>query len=355
MKWMGLKAYRFSVSWPRVCPEGNERINNKGLDYYDRLVDELLANGIEPWLTLFHWDLPQALEDRFGGWQSRETAKSFADYAVCVTNRLSDRVSHFFTMNEFPCFTDMAYSSGFYPPGKTLTQRGRNQVRHHALLAHGFAVQAIRENSRLTPSVGFAENAKICVPAVETDEHIAAAMKAMRQLNGHFLTAILDGKYPDTYIDAEGPNAPDFTDQDMKLIGAQMDFVGLNTYAPTYIRAESGSKTGFAVIPFPDTHPYMDVSWLRLGPEVAYWGTRLLKDIWDVKAVVISENGCPAQDRLNPCHQFPRFKWFGQVVVSTQFQTNDPVHQFASGGQHDHRHIGLLADPLADFKPIHIR
>jgi len=305
MKWLGVKAYRFSVSWSRVFPEGTGRVNEPGLAYYDRLVDELLAHGIEPWLTLFHWDLPQALEDRCGGWRSRETAEAFAEYAACVAKRLSDRVTHFFTMNEFMCFTDMCYSRpgewtgwGKYPPAVALSARELNQVRHHALLGHGLAVAAVRAHARRTPSIGFAENAKICVPAIETDEHMAAARAAMRALNGHFLTAMLEGKYPESYLAAEGADAPAFDDAQMRTIGAPLDFVGLNTYAPTYVRADAGAPGGFAVIPVSSTHPWMDVQWLRCEPAVSYWGSRLLKEIWDVKAVVISENGCPAEDRM---------------------------------------------------------
>ena len=299
MKWLGLDAYRFSVSWPRVFPDGSGRPNEKGLAYYDRIVDELLANGIDPWLTFFHWDLPQALEDRFGGWESRETAKYFAEYVACVTARLSDRVSNFFTINEFPCFTDMGYSSGFYPPGKTLPAQGRNQVRHNALLAHGLAVRAIRANARKPPKVGLAENSRICVPAIETDEHIAAAKRAMRQLNGHFLTAVLEGRYPDTYLEAEGRDAPKFSANDMEIIGSPLDFVGLNAYTPTYVRADGGSPAGFVTVPYSASHPRMyNTTWLYLGPEVLYWAPRLLKEVWDVNAVVISENGCPAQDKM---------------------------------------------------------
>ena len=304
MKWLGLQAYRFSVSWSRVFPEGDGQVNEKGLAYYDRLVDELLANGIEPWLTFFHWDLPQALEDRFGGWQSRETAGCFADYVACVTARLSDRVSNFFTINEFMCFTDAGYRVGDSPraaaPGKKLPVRECNQVRHHALLAHGLAVRAIRANACKPPNIGLAENAAICVPAIETDEHIAAARTAMRQLNGHFLTAVLEGRYPDTYLEDEGRDAPEFSAEDMAIIGSPLDFVGLNAYTPTYVRADADSPRGFAQIPYPDTHPCMDMPWLRVGPEVIYWGTRLLKEIWDVKAVVISENGSPGVDK--PAH-----------------------------------------------------
>lgn len=299
MKWLGLKAYRFSVAWPRIFPEGSGKVNRKGLDYYDRLVNELLANRIEPWLTFFHWDLPQALQDRCGGWESRETAKYFGEYVSCVTKHLSDRVTHFFTINEFGCFTDADYGGGVFPPGKQLPAKERNQVRHHGVLAHGLAVQAIRANAKRKPKVGLAENSQICVPVIETPEHIKAAKKAMRQLNAPFLTAVLEGRYHDAYLKAEGANAPHVEDGDMEIIGSPLDFIGLNMYAPTYIRADDG-PSGFAVVPHPESYPRMEMPWLYLGPQIAYWGPRWLKEIWDVDDVRITENGCASQDRLAP-------------------------------------------------------
>ena len=183
MKWLGLKAYQFSVAWPRVLPGGVGAVNEKGLAYYDRLVDELLANGIEPWMTLFHWDLPQALQDRWGGWQSADTAHAFAEYAGIVTRRLSDRVTHIFTINEFGCFTDLSHAIGQHAPGLQLNHRQRNQVRHHGVLAHGLGVQAVRASARRPLQVGLAENSVIPVPVIETPEHIEADRRAMRHLN----------------------------------------------------------------------------------------------------------------------------------------------------------------------------
>jgi beta-glucosidase len=142
MKDLGVSAYRFSISWSRVMPKGRGRSNPKGWDYYRRLADELLAQGIQPWATLFHWDLPQALETDFGGWASRRTAEAFGDYATEVARQLSDRVRHFFTINEFGCFTDMGYAQGIFAPGRRVSVLERNQIRHHAVLAHGLAVQA---------------------------------------------------------------------------------------------------------------------------------------------------------------------------------------------------------------------
>jgi beta-glucosidase len=297
MKWLGVKTYRFSVAWPRVFPDGSGQPNEKGMAYYERLVDALLGAGIEPYATLFHWDLPQALEDRVGGWRSRETAKHFGEYAAFVTRRLSDRVSHFFTVNEFSCFTDEGYGSGTKAPGLKLPAREVNQVRHCALLAHGIGVEAIRGAARRPVQVGIAENPTMCVPAIETEAHIAAARRAMRELNAPFLTAVLEGKYSPAYLEAAGKDAPEFTPEDMKTIGSRLDFVGINCYAPTHIRADSG-PAGFAVVPHPASYPHMASGWIYLGPEILYWGPRHLKEIWGVNNVLITENGCSSDDQI---------------------------------------------------------
>src|SRR6187551_1570997 len=137
MKALGAKAYRFSIAWPRVFPEGAGAPNPKGLDFYNRLVDELLANGIEPFATLYHWDLPQALQERFGGWMSRDTAKAFADYSAYVSERLSDRVKHIFTINEFGAFMELGYNIGVHAPGIKLPPARFYKARHNGVLGHG--------------------------------------------------------------------------------------------------------------------------------------------------------------------------------------------------------------------------
>jgi beta-glucosidase len=297
LKSLGVKAYRFSVAWPRVVPDGSGPANQRGLAFYDRLVDELLSNGIQPFATLYHWDLPQALETRRGGWESSETSKAFAEYAGVVAKRLSDRVSHFFTVNEFVCFTDQGYGSGIKAPGRKLPESTVNQVRHHAVLGHGLAVQAIRAAAKPGTKVGLAENARICVPVIESAPHIAAASKAIRALNAPFLTAIMEGKYTDAYLLAAGRNAPRFTADEMRAIASPLDFVGLNIYTPTYIRA-ADSATGFAELPQPASYPRMASDWLTIGPEIAYWAPRHLGEIWGVKDVYITENGSSSTDRM---------------------------------------------------------
>ena len=137
LKALGARAYRMSISWSRVFPDGTGQPNPKGLDYYNRVVDELLANNITPYITLFHWDLPQALP---GGWQSRDTPKAFGDYAAYIAKHLGDRVDHFMTTNEIVCFTDLGYKIGQFAPGLKLPDAQVNQIRHHGILAHGLGV-----------------------------------------------------------------------------------------------------------------------------------------------------------------------------------------------------------------------
>ncbi len=220
MKSLGVKAYRFSVSWPRVFPQGNGAPNPKGLDFYQRLVDELIANGIQPFCTLYHWDLPQALQDKGGGWESRDTSKAFGDYAGYVAERLSDRVKHFFTINEFGAFVELGYRIGIHAPGVKLPPGRFNQTRHHAVLGHGLAVQAIRAHAKPGTRVGLAENMTVCVPVIESPLHVEAAVRATRELNAPYLTVIQEGKYTDAYLAAAGADAPKFTPADLKIISA---------------------------------------------------------------------------------------------------------------------------------------
>src|SRR5712672_4786570 len=204
VKELGAKAYRFSIAWPRVFPEGTGAPNPKGLDFYDRLLDEILANGIEPFATLYHWDLPQSLQDRFGGWQSSDTSKAFADYAGYVAERLTDRVKNIFTLNEAGRFLNFGYGWAIDAPGLKLPTGELNQARHHVVLGHGLAVQAIRAKARAGTKVGPAENIAACVPAFATPENIRAAEMATRELNAGFLGVMLEGKYTDGFLEYSG-------------------------------------------------------------------------------------------------------------------------------------------------------
>jgi beta-glucosidase len=307
MKSIGVKAYRFSISWPRVFPEGTGKPNPKGLDFYSRLVDELVAAGIAPFATLYHWDLPQALQDRWKGWQSRDTAKAFGDYAGYMAEKLSDRVRHFFTINEFLSFVDMGHRglevdiggkkvALELAPGLKLSSAELHQVRHHAVLGHGLAVQAIRAKGKPGTKVGPAENINIAVPLIESPTHIKAAMAATREGNASFLTVMLEGKYTDAYLKQAGKDAPKIAEGDLKIIGSPLDFVGINVYRPMAYVLASDQAPGWREVPLSASHPKMFSSWHSVGPECMYWAPKFLQSIWGAKEIYITENGCAGQD-----------------------------------------------------------
>jgi beta-glucosidase len=295
LKNLGVGAYRMSLSWSRIFPTGKGQVNPAGMDHYKRVLDELHAAGITPYVTLFHWDLPAALP---GGWQSRDTAKAFADYAAYIARNLGDRIQHFMTTNELSCFTDLGHREGSLAPGLKLGPGEVNQVRHHGLLAHGLGVMAIRANAPTDTQVGLAENATIMVPVIETPEHIAAAQKAFREQNAPFLTALMEGRYLDVYLEKEGVNAPKVQPGDMDAIGSKLDFVGLNVYTPTYVCADDSAR-GFAIEPRPSSYPHMASLWLAIGPECIYWAVRNVSALWKPKGIFITENGCSSDDVPN--------------------------------------------------------
>ncbi len=309
MKSIGTNAYRFSISWPRIFPDGTGKPNQKGLDFYSRLVDELNAAGIEPFATLYHWDLPQALQDKYAGWESPETAKAFGDYSGLMAKILGDRVKHFFTINEFKQVTETAYRGVelhvqgktvrlMSAPGILLDDGPLNQVRHNALLGHGLAVQAIREMGRSGTKVGPAENMPQAVPVIDSPEHVKAAATATRELNPYFLGPMLEGRYDDAYLTKAGKNAPKFTDSEMKIISSPVDFVGINIYIPTIAVKASDNSSGYEEMPISVSHPKMFSDWHRLAPESQYWSPRLLHELWKPKEIHVTENGCAAADEL---------------------------------------------------------
>jgi beta-glucosidase len=309
MRDIGVKAYRFSIAWPRIFPAGTGAPNPKGIDFYRRLIDALLEAGIKPFPTLYHWDLPQALQDK-GGWQSRDTASAFADYAGYVAGQLSDRASHFFTINEFFSIVDIGHRGIEtmvdgkkvrieLAPGLRLSNAKLYQVRHNAVLAQGLAVQAIRANARAGTKCGPADNLSTAVPAIETADNIKAAEVATREMNAGTLTAILEGKYTDAYIAAAGKDAPKFTTEDLKIISSPVDFIGLNVYRPSVYVVASDRGLGFRPIPFNKSHPHMLSSWHLLGPEVMYWAPRMVAALWNTKEIYLTENGCAASDEMS--------------------------------------------------------
>ncbi len=309
MRDLGLQAYRFSISWPRVIPDGEGAVNMAGLSFYDRLVDALLEAGIRPFPTLYHWDLPLALQDRWGGWQSRRTAEAFARYAGLVARHLSDRVRDFFTLNEFASFVDMGHrglevDAGArrlvlrLAPGLALAPEALGQVRHHAVLAHGLAVQAIRAEGRAGTRCGPADNLATAVPAIASPVHVEAAARATRDLNAGYLTVMLEGRYPDRYL--EGPEGPEVAPGDLAAMAAPVDFIGLNLYRPAAYVLAAETPRGWRALPMAPGHPRMGSAWHSLGPEVLYWACRQVAMLWGPRAIYITESGCAADDAPGP-------------------------------------------------------
>ncbi|MEO6924412.1 MAG: GH1 family beta-glucosidase [Bryocella sp.] len=296
MKWLGIKSFRFSISWTRLFPSGDAVRNEKGFDFYDRLVDALLAAGIQPFCTLYHWDLPQALQDRVGGWQSEETAKAFAQYAGAVSKRLSDRVRHFMTINEIRSVIG-GYHGTKNAPATGLKAQAISQVAHWLLYGHGLAVQSIRAAASRPVEVGLAEAAFNATPLLETEEHIAAARIAMREQNADILNAIFEGRYTDLFLAKRGADAPKFTAEQMRVIGQPLDFLGMNVYRPSFVWAD-GSAKGYGVVPQPASYPTMKSDWEAIGPEAMYWSPKIAAEVWKLKAVYITENGCASDDVL---------------------------------------------------------
>ncbi|KJC58700.1 beta-glucosidase [Bradyrhizobium sp. LTSPM299] len=333
IKDLGTKAYRFSIAWPRVFPDGTGTPNPKGLDFYNRLIDELLANGIEPYATLYHWDLPQALQDRVGGWRSSDTSKAFGDYAGYVAERLTDRVKNIFTMNEVGRFLPFGYGMGIDAPGLTLPPAEVNQARHHVALGHGLAVQAIRAKARAGTRVGPAENITTCVPAINTPENIRATEIATREFNSGFLGVVLDGKYTDGFLAYAGADAPKFTAEELKIISEPNDFVGLNIYAPQLYIVASDHKPGWKPLPMPASFPHMNSDWLRIAPEVIYWAPRIAAKIWNLKSIYISENGTSSEDKVQPdgqIYDLDRIMYLRNYLTQLQRATAEgvPVHGY---------------------------
>lgn len=333
IKELGAKAYRFSIAWPRVFPDGTGTPNPKGLDFYNRLVDELLANGIEPYATLYHWDLPQALQDRVGGWRSRDTSKAFGDYAGYVAQRLTDRVKNIFTLNEVGRFLPFGYALGVDAPGLKLPPAEVNQARHHVALAHGLAVQAIRAKGRAGTRVGPAENITACVPAFNTPENIRATEIATRELNAGFLGVVLEGKYTEGFLQYAGADAPKFTAEELKIISQPNDFVGLNIYAPQCYVLATDHAPGWKPLPMPGSFPHMSSEWLRIAPEVIYWAPRIAAKLWNIKSIYISENGTSGEDKLQPdgqVYDLDRIMFLRNYLAQLQRATADgvPVHGY---------------------------
>jgi len=290
MRSLGIRNYRLSIAWPRIFPQGAGTVNAEGIAFYNRLFDAMLANGITPWVTMFHWDLPQALDER-GGWAWRGTADAFGAYADTIVKAFGDRVKNWITLNEIRCFTFLAHDLTLKAPGRKLTRAELNQTYHHALLCHGHGVRAVRTYGGVGARVGLTDNCDVCVPVTEKPADIEAARAWFTQRNAHILGAIYAGEYSKAYLERCGADRPKVEPSDFELISLPTDFLGLNIYSGTYVRAHA--TTGLPEeVTFPANYPRADSPWLNLMPQCIYWGPRLVQELYGVSSIYITENGC---------------------------------------------------------------
>jgi beta-glucosidase len=293
MKDMGLEAYRFSVAWPRVLPTGRGRVNEKGMAFYEQLVDGLLARGITPWLTLYHWDLPQALDD-LGGWPSRDTVHAFEEYTQLVSGRLGDRVKHWITHNEPWCTAFLGYTAGYFAPGLH-DKRLELQTSHHLLLSHGLAVPIIRENSS-GAQVGITLNLSPAHAASDSLEDLAAARRQDGFTNRWYLEPLYGRGYPRDMEDIWREHLPNVEAGDMEKIAVPTDFLGVNYYQRSLVKHEAGAgdlKVGYVKSSLPRT----DFDW-EIYPDGMRELMVNLNHEYPVGALYITENGSCYDDTI---------------------------------------------------------
>lgn len=304
MKQMGVKAYRFSLSWPRLMPNGVGEVNEKGVAFYNALIDELLANGIRPIVTLFHWDYPTALQAR-GAWENPESPMWFESYAALCAQRFGDRVKDFITLNEPACFIGLGYVKGEQAPGYRLPLSTTIPMSHHVMLAHGLAVKALR---KYAPGcrVGYAPNADPCIPYTETPADIEAAKKCYFSVpeapaGWAFSVAwwsdpVMLGRYPEDGLRYLGQYLPAGWEKDLETIHQPLDFYCQNIYHGRFIRAAENEQ-GYEQVAQPVGHPKTAIQW-PVTPDALYWGPRFLYERYQTP-FMISENGMSCHDAVS--------------------------------------------------------
>jgi len=294
MKELGFPYYRFAISWSRVVPGGEGGANPKGLDFYDHLVDELLKAGIQPKATLFHWDLPQKLQDK-GGWTNRETVDRFADYAHFVFDRLADRVKLWSTHNEPWVAAFMGYATGIHAPGICDYSQGY-QAAHHLLLAHGKTVQIFRQGG-YEGEIGLILNLNGLIPATNSDADIAATQRVHDETHALFLDAVFRGEYPQRLLDFIGPHQPKVRAGDLELIHEPMDYLGLNYYNTDCVSYDVFSGLNKARL-VPYCAPGWGLTEMKWGIDPDGLKRELLyvKENYGNPKIYVTENGCAMPD-----------------------------------------------------------
>lgn len=303
MKALGLKAYRFSVAWSRILPEGYGKVNREGLRFYKNLVDELVKNGIEPYVTLFHWDLPYGIY-RIGGWQNPAIAGYFAEYARIVAEYLGDKVKYYITFNEPQCFIGLGHVTGEHAPGNIMSRRAVLEMAHNVLLAHGEATKVLR---KVAPhaKIGYAPTCSAHYPSTMKEEDVEAARKANFDICPDadnymwnvpwWSDPVLLGRYPEEGVRMYRDIMPEIGAKDMEVISEPIDFYCQNIYNGSEVCADG--LGGYRYVPRKPGYAKTSIGW-PVTPESLYWGPKFLYERYH-KPFYISENGMAAHDSIS--------------------------------------------------------
>ena len=312
---VGIKAYRLSTSWPRVIPGGTGKVNEKGLDYYDRYIDELLKNNIRPFINLYHWDMPNVQELR-GGFRSKETSYAFAEYAITVVRRLGDRVKDWMTFNEIKHMWEGCYDSDWNAPGLHLSEKINNQALHNTHLAHGLATNAIRAYStRNDVEVGLVHALWIRMPRdPKNKKDVWAAEKCFLDKSGRLFDPIYKGEYPKNMW-SKGAE-PEITKDEMRIISTPMDFFGLNVYGGCDVKYNPKERSGWEEILYDPNVPVTSMNWV-VTPSAMYWAIKNVWDNYDIKKMYITENGAAYVDIVGhdgKVHDWDRLNFLNKYI-----------------------------------------
>ena len=320
LKKLGVKAYRFSTSWARIDPNADGNWNAAGLAYYDKVVNGCLAAGIEPYMTLYHWELPQAAQDR-GGWQSEETAYAFGRFAGMIAAHFKGRVRNYFTLNEPQCTTSLGYHQGIHAPGLKLELPDVFSCHIHQMMAHGLALRAIKAADPET-IVGIASTGNLCYPETETPENIEAARQATFVTDADnwifthqwLLDPIVLGRFPDCAGTVLEPLVKKVSPKQMEIIHAVPDMLGYNIYNGHEVRAVKG---GCEHVPKYPGYPRTALKW-PVTPDVLNWGVRFLQERYSLPGY-ITENGLSCNDRIyldGKVHDPDRIDFLARYLIS---------------------------------------
>lgn len=304
MRLLKIRHYRFSVNWSRILPDGTGKVNEEGIRFYRDMITEMKNNGIEPYLTLYHWEMPKALQDR-GGWLSPESPGWFGEYAAVVSERLSDLVKYFITINEPQSIVMLGHVFGIHAPGLKLPKEDILLLTHHLLMAHGKAVIALRENAKQEIRVGFAPTCGVAYPATNSEEDIEAARRCYFGIDpdsdryawnvSWYLDPVVFGTYPEEGLEKFAGFLPEIREEDMELIHQPIDFLGQNIYNGYQVIADGNG--GFSYVDRIPGYTHTDTDW-PVTPASLYWGSRFLSEKYHLP-LYITENGMACHDSIS--------------------------------------------------------